>query len=103
MNRGQTPAGVHSAAMLRVLLLLAVLVAPCWDAGAQTVKVWRVGFLGITSSRAPAWAARVEAFRAGLRELGYVEGKNIAIEYRWADNDYERLPGLAEELIRAKV
>jgi putative ABC transport system substrate-binding protein len=69
----------------------------------QPAKVWRVGFLGLTASRAPVSIARVEALRAGLRELGYIEGKNIAMEFRWADGDYERLPGLAEELVRAKV
>jgi putative ABC transport system substrate-binding protein len=89
--------------MLRALIAVALVVAPCWDAAAQTAKLWRIGFLGIGSSRTPVWVSRVEAFRAGLRELGYVEGKNIAIEFRWADNDYDRLPGLAEELVRAKV
>lgn len=69
----------------------------------QSAKVWRIGFLGISSASAPVWVGRVEAFRAGLRELGYVEGKNIVIEFRWGDNDYERLPGLAEELVRARV
>jgi len=69
----------------------------------QSAKTWRIGFLGLTSSRAPASLARVEALRTGLRELGYTEGKNVAIEFRWADGDYERLPGLAEELVRLKV
>src|SRR5438067_13111979 len=89
--------------MLRALIAVALVVAPCWDAAAQTAQLWRIGFLGIGSSRTPVWVTRVEAFRAGLRELGYVEGKNVAIEFRWADNDYERLSGLAEELVRAKV
>jgi putative ABC transport system substrate-binding protein len=57
----------------------------------------------MTGPRAPVSVARVDAFRAGLRELGYVEGKDMALEFRWADNDYERLPGLAEELVRSKV
>jgi len=45
----------------------------------------------------------VEAFRAGLRDLGYVEGKNIVIEYRWTEGNYARLPDLAAELVRSKV
>src|SRR5947207_1099753 len=68
----------------------------------QAAKVWRIGFLGLTSSSAPVSVSRVEALRSGLRELGYIEGKNIAMEFRWAGGDYERLPGLAEELVRLK-
>ena len=50
-----------------------------------------------------AWAPRVDAFRAGLRDLGYVEGKNIVIEFRFAEGQYDRLPELAAELVRLKV
>ena len=67
----------------------------------KSAKVARLGFLGASS--AAAFASLVEALRAGLRDLGYVEGKNIVIEYRWAEGKYERLPGLAAELVQLKV
>ncbi|HWH78897.1 MAG TPA: ABC transporter substrate-binding protein, partial [Candidatus Binatus sp.] len=65
------------------------------------VKVPRIGFLGATSPSDNT--ARVEAFRHGLHELGYVEGKNFIIEYRWAEGKTERLPDLTAELMRLKV
>jgi putative ABC transport system substrate-binding protein len=61
----------------------------------------RIGFLGVSTPA--AWTTRVDAFRAGLRDLGYVEGKNIAIEFRFAQGQYDRLPELAAELVRLKV
>lgn len=64
-------------------------------------RVPRIGFLGV--STASAWTARVDAFREGLRDLGYVEGRNIAIEFRFAQGQYDRLPELAAELVRLKV
>src|SRR4051812_35055373 len=67
----------------------------------QRPKVARIGLLGPTS--ASDYANRREALIAGLRELGLVEGRNIIMEYRWADGKYERLPGLAAELVRMKV
>ncbi|MGH8649139.1 MAG: ABC transporter substrate-binding protein [Burkholderiales bacterium] len=67
----------------------------------QPAKVARIGFLGAAS--ASGLASRVEALRAGLRDLGYVEGKNIVIEYRWAEGKYERLPGMVAELVQLKV
>ncbi len=67
----------------------------------QTTKIFRIGFLGPAS--ASGFTARVEALRAGLRDLGYVEGKNIVIEFRWAEGKYERLPGFAAELVQLKV
>jgi putative tryptophan/tyrosine transport system substrate-binding protein len=69
--------------------------------GQQAAKVARIGFLGATF--ASGWASRVEAFRSGLRDLGYVEDKNIVIEFRWADEQYDRLADLAAELIRLKI
>jgi putative ABC transport system substrate-binding protein len=67
----------------------------------QTGKVPQIGFL--TGSSLSALAARVEAFRQGLRELGYVEGKNIAIEWRDAKGNFDRVRELADELVRLKV
>src|ERR1700682_6794722 len=61
----------------------------------------RIGFLGVSTPA--AWATRVEAFRAGLRDLGYVEGKNIAIAFRFAEGQFDRLPELAAKLVRLKV
>lgn len=67
----------------------------------QPKKVPRIGYLSATSpSTNPAWT---EAFRHGLRELGYVEGKNIVIEYRYAEGKLDRLRELAAELVRLKV
>ena len=68
----------------------------------QPARIPRIGIL-ITSSSASTVSAQVEAFRRRLRELGYVEGKNIVIEYRYAEGKYERLPDLAAELVRRKV
>jgi putative ABC transport system substrate-binding protein len=65
-------------------------------------KAWRIGFLGPTAATSRVWQARVEQLRAGLRELGYVEGRNLAIEFRWADGKLERLPTLAAELVQLK-
>ena len=61
----------------------------------------RIGFLGVSTPA--AWATRVDAFRTGLRDLGYVEGKNIVIEFRFAEGRYDRLSELAAELVRLKV
>jgi putative ABC transport system substrate-binding protein len=67
----------------------------------QTKKVPRIGFLAATSPS--AISTRIEAFRQGLGELGYVEGKNIVIEYRYAEGNLDRLPALAAELVRLNV
>ena len=68
---------------------------------AQNAKVVRIGFLGPNS--AASTSSRMESLRAGLRELGYVEGKNLVIESRWADGNYDRLPDLARDLVGLKV
>jgi putative tryptophan/tyrosine transport system substrate-binding protein len=65
----------------------------------QQGRVWRVGVLDPTSTN----AVFLQAFRRGLHELGYVEGKNLVIDYRSANGRLERLEELATELVRAKV
>jgi putative ABC transport system substrate-binding protein len=82
------------------LLSLALLAAPL-PTEAQTGTVPRIGLLdlGSLAGRAPLW----EAFRQGMRELGYVEGRTVIFEARGADGNRERLPALAAELVRLKV
>jgi putative ABC transport system substrate-binding protein len=80
------------------LALCAMLYALCYSVWAQQpAKVPRIGFL-ITSSPS-AIAPRIEAFRQGLRELGYVEGKTIVIERRYAEGKVDRLSALAAEFV----
>ena len=86
---------------LVIALGAGALAAPFGSFAQPQGKVWRIGVLGAGS---PAgWAPMVEALRAGLRELGYIEGNNINIDYRWADGQYDRLPELVADLIRLKV
>jgi putative ABC transport system substrate-binding protein len=77
------------------------LVAPLAAHGQPSGKPARIGFLGLGS--AEGTASRLEALRAGLRDLGYVEGKNIVMEYRWAEGHHGRLPDLADELVDLTV
>jgi len=63
-------------------------------------RVPRLGFLGITSES--TFRERLEAFRQRLRTLGYMEGTNLVIEYRWAEGHYDRLPALARELVGSR-
>jgi ABC transporter substrate binding protein len=84
-------------ATLIVVIGLGLLAVP-HRGSSQPTKSYRIGFL---SNARPA--ARVEAFRQGLRELGYVEGRNVTIDVRSADGRVERLPELAAELVRANV
>src|SRR6267143_5448043 len=84
------------AVMLTVSLILAPLVA---DAQ-QAAKVARIGYLVTNLAANPHMH---EAFRQGLRDLGYVEGRDVVIEYRDAEGKFERLPALAAELVALKV
>ena len=83
---------------------LSLLVAPLASLAQQQGKVWRVGFLSQNTRPASlADGPAPGAFLRGMRELGYVEGKNLAIEWRFADNKPERLPDLAADLVNLKV
>jgi len=74
-----------------------------WSFGthAEQSAIPRVGFL--SSLSAPALTGPVAAFRGGLQSVGYTEGKNVEIEFRWADGHYDRLPALAAELVARQV
>ena len=79
----------------------AILAAPLAADAQQAGKVHRIGFLRVTSpsDRPPL----LDALKQGLRELGWVEGQNIVIDYRYAEGRVDRLPDLAAELVRLKV
>src|SRR5688572_18566291 len=87
--------------LVTLTLTLAILVAPLATDAQPVGKVWRIGVLQASSPSVSE--PFVEAFRQGLRELGYVEGQNIAGEYRWAHGQVEALPALAAELVRLHV
>ena len=92
---------MRKAWILSILLVVVLLAVAVIAEAQQAKKVPRIGFLG--AAYPSTNAARIEAFRQGLRALEYVEGKNIIIEYRWAEGKPERLPDLAAELVRLKV
>jgi len=82
--------------------LCATLFALSFPAEAQEAgKVYRIGYL--TTRHGRGWRPYPDAFRQGLRELGYIEGQNIVIEWRFAKGERKRLPGLADELVKLKV
>ena len=90
--------------MKNIFWLLLIMVVLRWDGFAdaqQAKKLPQIGYL-VSGSPSPS-APRIEALRQALRELGYVEGNNITIEYRYGEEKFDRLPALADELVRLSV
>ena len=87
---------------ITVLILCAMLFALCVPVDAQpTGKIFRIGFLDL--STASGSAVHVDAFRQELSKLGWIEGKNITIEYRFAEGKTDRLPELAADLVHLRL
>src|SRR6266566_864006 len=84
-----------------LMLLLGSMMTAGRALSAQQKAMPVIGYLGSTSPG--PFAPFVAAFRQGLAEAGYVEGQNVAIEYRWAGNQFDRLPALVADLVRRKV
>src|SRR2546425_9081731 len=84
-----------------VTLMLSLLTAPLTSQAQQAAHVPRLGLL--MPGSASGYASHIEAFRHGLRDLGYVEGRNITLEYRFAEGQADRLPALVAELVRLPV
>ena len=91
-----------AATITGLIFVVAILAAPRVEAQ-PAGKVYRIGYLASGWGSGTANPRPLEAFRQGLRELGWVEGQNIVIEYRFAEGRSDRLPGLADELVRLKV
>jgi putative ABC transport system substrate-binding protein len=85
------------------LLVLGILVAPLVIKAQPRAKIPQVGFLHHSRQADEPQFRRLEAFRQGLRDLGYVEGQSILLEVRWSEGHLDRLAGLAEELVRRQV
>jgi putative ABC transport system substrate-binding protein len=91
-------------ASIRAVIAIAGLLAAPLLADAQTpARVYRIGVIGSGAPRTPDTSIGWNNFRTGLGELGYVEGRNTVIEYRWGEGKIDRFPALAEELVRLKV
>src|SRR5215831_21211437 len=102
MRRQLNPGAKIVSKIVVVGLLATAFIATALPAHAQqTGKVFRIGFLD--GSNASGMAVLVEEFRQELNKLGWIEGKNITIEYRYAEGKNERLPELATDLVRLKV
>jgi putative tryptophan/tyrosine transport system substrate-binding protein len=94
---------IGATAIFSVALALSIAAAPLAAQAQQAGKVYRVGYISPGSSSDPLRLRRFEAFRQGLRELGYVEGRNIVLEPRWAEGQYARYPALTADLVRLKA
>src|SRR5262245_10721335 len=91
-----------TATTVGLVVVMGILTAPFVVEAQQAGKVYRIGYLS-TGSPTGTYQRPLETFRKGLRELGWVEGQNIVLEYRYAEGQPDRLPGLAGELVRLKV
>ena len=100
---GNSKSKIQNRKRLALSVIAFVIVAACGPMAQaqQTGKVPRIGYLFNTTPSAAAF--RVEAFRQGLRELGYAEGKNIVIESRYSEGKLDRLHALVAEFVRLKV
>ena len=97
---GMSGGKLNTRRKLVVALGASALAAPFGSFG-QPGKVWRIGLL--SSENPSGYKTRIEALRTGLRNVGYEEGKNLVIEFRWAEGKLDRLPELAAELVRLSV
>jgi putative ABC transport system substrate-binding protein len=94
---------LHARRRFLWTLATACLLLPSGAFGQQHSKLWRIGFLSPRRRPVSLAADYYGAFPQRMSELGYVEGKNLVIEYRFAEGDYQRLPSMAADLVRAKV
>jgi ABC-type uncharacterized transport system substrate-binding protein len=94
---------VNNRRKLIIALGAGALVAPFTSLAQQQGKVWRIGFLSSLSRQTLHETGRYDAFLQGMRELGHVEGKDFVVEWRFGDEKYEQLSGLAADLVQMKV